>query len=366
MKRDIGSTRVAINGRFLTQPATGVQRYAYELVRAWDEMLGEGEIDPGRYAIELLAPRLESSAPSLECIPVRQVGRLAGNLWEQIDLPWSARGHLLFDPCNIGPVIKPGQAVTLHDASIFAVPDSYSLGFRSKYRLVLSILARTARVILTDSFFSKNELVRYCHVDQRRVQVVPLGCDHITRAQPDEGVFQKNKIGQKPFLLAVGSNAPHKNLGRLCQAVNLLRDSNLELVIAGGTFTRVFQATGLAQSEKIKPLDYVSEGELKALYQRATALVFPSLYEGFGLPPLEAMACGCPVMVARTAALPEVCGDAALYFNPESAQDLADKIALFVPDAGLQANLRALGLLRAAKYTWRDTARRTWDILTAG
>ncbi len=363
MKRPDSRKAIYINGRFLNQPATGVQRYAYELVRAWDRLLEQGEIDASAWRLEILTPRLTRTIPQFKHIFVRQVGWQAGNLWEQMDLPWYSRGQFLFNPCNTAPVCKWGQAATIHDASVFAVPNSYSLAFQFKYKLILWVLFRTGRLILTDSNYSKDELVKYCRADPGKLHVVALASDHILDSVPDENVFQKHGIGQKPYFLAVGSNAPHKNLTMLAQALDQITDPGFEVVIAGGDFKSVFQSTGLSSQDHLKRIGYVTEEELKSLYQHAQALVFPSLYEGFGLPPLEAMACGCPVICARAASLPEVCGEAALYFDPRRAQNLAEKMVKLNLDPLLQADLREKGLKQAMKFSWDRTARQTWEFL---
>ena len=324
-----------------------------------------GEIDAHTWHVELVAPRLAGAMPQYQSLTIRQVGHLAGNLWEQLELPWFARGRLLFDPSNTGPVLKGFQAVNLHDASVFAVPGSYSFAFRMKYRLILSVLSRSAMPILTDSEFSRGELVKYCRANRDRIQVVPLAGDHLLNTPTDDTVFAEQGIGLAPYFLAVGSNAPHKNLVILAQAMSMLPDPGFEMVVAGGDYHKIFRASGLDSQESIKRLGYVSEGELKALYQRATALVFPSLYEGFGLPPLEAMACGCPVICARAASLPEVCGDAALYFDPRNPRDLADKIHAFIQDPGLAAGLRERGFRQAKRFSWLETGRQTWAALTS-
>lgn len=355
--------KIAINGRFLTQPATGVQRYALELVRAWDLMLSYGEIDPERYQLELISPILKTPVEPFNNIPLRQQGRLSGNAWEQIELPWFTRGEFLFNPCNVGPLLKINQAVTFHDASVFAVPESYSWAFRFKYGLGFTILGRTARVIFTVSHYSKKELVQYCHIPDARLHVVYEGCDHINRIASDPGVFKKFDIGDVPFLISVGSHALHKNFSILDEAAARLPADTLEFIIAGGTFTRWFNAGTGAAPGNVRKLGYVTEGELKALYQKALALIIPSYYEGFGLPPLEAMACGCPVIASNTASLPEICGEAALYINPDRPEDLVKRIEELLEDKCTRVELSEKGTAQAEKFTWSSTARATWEIL---
>lgn len=363
MKINSPRSSMTINGRFLTQPATGVQRYAFELVRGWDRMLENGEIDQQRYHLEILTPILAKTIPVFQHIPIHQVGRLHGNLWEQFELPWFSRGKFLFNPGNIAPLLKLNQAVTIHDASVFAVPYSYSFSFLFKYRLVYSVLAKTAKLVITVSEFSKKELIKYCRIKPQKLVVIPEGSDHIQRAEPDQAVFEKNDLGKKPYILTVGANAPHKNLAIVHQAAEMIPAETLDFAAVGSDFDRWFSATRVTPNDRIKKLGYITDSELKALYGGAIALVFPSLYEGFGLPPLEAMACGCPVIVSNSSSLPEVCGDAALYFDPRQPQELVEKIKCVINNPLLQSELREKGHTQANKYNWYNTAKSTWESL---
>ncbi len=352
---------IAINGRFLTQPATGVQRYAYEIVRAWDAMLDRGEIDPARYEIEIVAPRLNKPVDEFNHIAIRQVGFMSGNLWEQIELPWHTRGKFLFNPCNIGPIFKINQAVTIHDASVFAIPKSYTFLFRMKYRTVYKILAKTAKVVFTDSEFSRGELQKYCRIPDEKLSVVHAGCDHMERIVPDPSIFQRKDIGDKPYILAVGSNAMHKNLSILGEISKHL-DVDIDIVIAGGEYLPWFsKSSANGTREGVKKLGYVTDEELKALYQHAAAFIFPSLYEGFGLPPLEAMACGCPVICAKIPVLKEVCGDAAMYFENGHPKELVKRIQTLINNVSLQQVQKSEGIKQSSRYKWEISANLIWD-----
>ncbi|OGT14392.1 MAG: hypothetical protein A3F73_10560 [Gallionellales bacterium RIFCSPLOWO2_12_FULL_59_22] len=353
---------IFINGRFLVQPVSGVQRYAREVVLALDGLLAAGEIDCDRYAFEIVVPAGAGNLPSLEHITIRSSGSLRGQAWEQFVLPVISRGGWLLSLCNVGPLFKPRHIVTIHDASVFAFPEAYSTGFRAWYRLALPTLARTAARIITDSHFSEGELVRYCGAPQDKIAVVHLGVDHMNRLQPDYHVLQKHGLGIKPYVLAVGSLSPHKNYMRLAQAFDLLRNEDVDIVIAGGANSMVFSnSVSLSGRDNVRFLGYVNDSELRALYERAHCFVYPSLYEGFGLPPLEAMACGCPTIVSDAASLKEVCGTATLYCNPESHEDIAGKIGLLLADSGLREKLRVAGRNRAGGFRWADTARAIWE-----
>lgn len=354
--------QIFINGRFLAQSVTGVQRYAREVVWALDELLAAGEIDRDRYAFVIVSPVGASDFPGLKHITIRSVGPLRGQAWEQFTLPAISRGGWLLSFCNVGPLIKRRHVVTIHDASIFAYPEAYSPGFRAWYKFALPFLGKTAARILTDSHFSESELIKYCGIAPDKIAVVPLGVDHMSRLRPDYDVFKKHRLGERPYILAASSLSPHKNFMRLAQAFNLLRDVNVDIVVAGGANPKVFSNSRFSSNQaNVHYLGYVSDSELRALYERAHCFVYPSLYEGFGLPPLEAMACGCPVIVSDAASLKEVCGAAALYCDPMSHKDIADKIGLLLTDEALREKLCGMGRLRAARFLWTDTARAIWE-----
>ena len=355
--------KVFINGRFLTQTTTGVQRYARELVRTFDELAESHDPHVQNLSFELLAPNGPLEPVPTRHIPLKQVGRLSGHAWEQLELPLFARGIFLLNLCNTAPVGKIRQMVTIHDAAVYGVPQAYSKSFRSLYKTLLPTLSRTAKHILTDSEFSRRELIRYCHVSADKLTVVYLGKEHVFAHKADQRVFAKHGFGNKPFLLAVSSLNPSKNFVGLVRALEHLRNPDFDVVIAGGTNPAVFRGRTGALPASVKHLGYVSEGELRALYERATGFVYPSFYEGFGLPPLEAMACGTPVIVSNAASLPEVCGDAALYCDPHSPQDMADKIERLMSDEALREDLKQKGLARAKTFSWDTCARETLAVL---
>jgi glycosyltransferase involved in cell wall biosynthesis len=176
-------------------------------------------------------------------------------------------------------------------------------------------------------------------------------------------VLDKFNLDKIPYILTVGSHAFHKNLSVVYRAAEMIPSDALNIVVVGGDFDRWFKSTGELSTDKVKKIGYISDSELKALYQNAIALVFPSLYEGFGLPPLEAMACGCPVIVSKSSSLPEVCGDAVLYFDPHQPQELVEKINKVINNPGLRSELRGKGFSQAEKFHWSVAAKTTWESL---
>jgi glycosyltransferase involved in cell wall biosynthesis len=354
---------IYINGRFLTMPITGVQRYALELSNALDDLLQESLPGVGT-PITCLVPPDCTQKPEWQKIEVRAVGSFTGNLWEQIDLPGHARDGLLFSPANIGPYFHPNQVVTIHDASVFAYPQAYSLAFRFKYRLMFRRLAKVARTIITVSRFSQGELRRYCRFPQERIAIIAHGSEHLERLTSDETILDRYGIRDRAYFLGVGSWSIHKNLDAVVKAFRLLDREELRLVLVGGKFERVFHSSDIDLPANTIRLGYVSDAGLQALYQNAIALVFSSKYEGFGLPVLEAMAAGCPVICARSSSLPEVGGDAVLYFDPDDVRELSDRMRLLLDSESMQKSLRMKGKARSRKFSWKETARKTWEVLS--
>lgn len=344
-----------LNGRFLLQPASGVQRAARETVLALDRILARREAPLMIERCELLAPH---GAPSLSltAIGLRRVGRLRGHVWEQVALPWHARRGFLLSLGNTGPVAKGAQIVTIHDASVFAVPEAYTRSFRSWYTFLQPLLARRARALVTDSEFSREELIRHLGASPERLHVAPLGADHVLRTPPERGILYRHGLAGMPFVLGVGNRSPHKGWASLAAAVERLPPDACRVVLAGGEVPAVFRGTGPG-SRRTLEIGRVTDGELRALYEAATCLVFPSRYEGFGLPALEAMACSCPVIASRRAALPEVCGDAARYIEPDDPASIAAAIAELLAEPAARGDLAAKGRARAATFTWEGTAR---------
>jgi glycosyltransferase involved in cell wall biosynthesis len=343
---------IAINGRFLTQGMTGVQRFAREITAAADRLMGHDAWPEAR----LLIPSSVAQNP-FAYLKAEASGQKSGQVWEQWELPKAAKGSFLINLGNTAPLmLGRNQAVVIHDAGVFDTPESYSFAFRAWYRFLHLALARTGARILTVSAFSRGRIAAALGIAADRIGVLPEGGDHMLRIAADADILARHDLEAGRYALVVGNPAAHKNLTALTSAATILGQRGLTLAVAGAADPAVFRAGGGPAADAGLILSRVSDAELRALYENALCLIFPSRYEGFGLPPLEAMTCGCPVVAAHAGAVPEVCAEAALWFDPLRPETLAEAMERLLDEEGLAAGMRDAGLKRAATYTWEKAA----------
>ncbi|MDE1901935.1 MAG: glycosyltransferase family 4 protein [Alphaproteobacteria bacterium] len=360
-------TPIFINGRFLGKSVTGIQRFAHEMVAALDAQLAakDSALDSAKDSALrpiILAPRGTPRPENLSRIGFAETGSLRGHAWEQWDLWRAARGGFLLNLCNSGPVLHPRQMVVIHDAAVYRMPENYSRAYGLFHRALGRVLARRAR-LATVSDFSRRELMDVLGPRVAGMPVFPNGYDHILRIVADAAILDRLGLRHRPFFLFVGSPAPNKNLARAVEAFARLNRPDVSFVIVGAAQAAVFNAANMAKPENVIMTGRLTDGEIVALYRHATALVFPSLYEGFGIPPLEAMALGCPVVASGIAPVRETCGDAARYFNPHDAGDIAR--AMRDALSGPRENPAAQDAVRErlALYSWPSSAGKLLDWL---
>jgi glycosyltransferase involved in cell wall biosynthesis len=268
------------------------------------------------------------------------------------------RASVIFSPANLAPLAWPGNVLVVHDAAVLRQPRAYSRSYRAWHRGVGLAAARHARAVVTVSEFSRRELVELAGLDPARLTVIGGGVDE--RFSPGDGSADPQAartaaaLGlHRPYVLTIATDDPRKNLEALVPCAATLAPRGIELVWAGDSrsqFGRTRPLTGL------RALGYVPDELLVGLYRGAEAFVLPSRYEGFGLTCLEAMACGTPVIAADCAALPEVCGDAALLVDPDDPSAITQAVLAVCEDGTRAAQLRAAGIERARGYTWERAA----------
>ena len=321
---------VLINARAAARrQMSGVERWAIELAERLPA------VRPGRYAVAR---------------PPRALAYQAGQLWEQALLPAHARrvgAPLILNPANLAPLRFAGNVVVVHDAVALTHPEWFSPAYAAWHRRALPAVARRARRVITVSQFSRDEIAQTTGV---QATVVAGGVD--ARFRPDaDAAGARRALGLTgPYVLTVAGEGARKNLAVLGATARALRGRGLELVAAGSRRAHHGPAAGV---DGIRRLGYVDDALLPGLYAGASAFVLPSLHEGFGLPCLEAMASGVPVVAADRGALPATCGDAALLVEPRRPDLVAEAVLAALDDG----SLRDRGLARAAGFTWDATAR---------
>jgi glycosyltransferase involved in cell wall biosynthesis len=347
---------------------TGTERYSYELLAAL------ARIDRrNRYTLYTngLPPVLPPLGPNMALRSLR-----LPRLWTHAALGPVAAFHkpdVLFVPAHVVPLVHPARCVvTIHDLGYLAFPEAHTRRRRLELDLATRWSIHAAQQVIAISETTREALVRHYRADPAKISVVHHGVNPQFRPASDATIaLVRERYGLlRPYFLYVGTLQPRKNLERLIEAFASLAISQapeLQLIIAGKTgwlseaITSKAQAGGYA--DRVRLMGFVPDSDLPALLSGATAFVFPSLYEGFGLPVLEAMACGAPVLASNTSALPEVAGEAALLVDPTDTAALAVALARLASDGGLRMHLREQGLARAATFTWERCARETLAVL---
>jgi len=349
------TTVVWINARFLDRPVTGVERVAFELINvlATEHVDREGCWYEGtrRFRLQLIAPASGSAISPWPNLTLHRRGRFSGHAWEQLDLPRLTFGQCLVSLCNTGPLLKRRHILYLHDAQPFAIPHNFSLSFRLWYRIVFHVAGRSARYLLVNSRFTQRELARHVGLARDKMTLVSLGSEHVLREKTSANVLERFNLPEGPFVLAVASANPNKNFAGVLRAIEHLGQDAPPCVIVGQTNQKQFSDVTMPAGG-VTHLGYVSDRELLALYRRALCLAFPSFYEGFGLPPLEAMAVGCPVIASHTSAMPEIGGRAVDYCDPDDYRSLAKAIEQVAADSNGRARMRRQGIRRSAGFSW--------------
>jgi glycosyltransferase involved in cell wall biosynthesis len=344
----------SINGRFLTQQMTGVQRYAFEIVAAMDGILAQDHALAAALAMRLVVPPGVAATPALTTIGIRETRWGTGHAWDQLVLPFCG-GSGVVSLGNFGPAFARNHIVCIHDANTFIEPESYSRSFGMAYRSLLPLIGRRARRIATVSRFSAEALARHGVCPPEKIFIAPNGHEHALRWDATRAQLPLIGTQTRPYVLLLGSRAKHKNIDVILNQAEGLDQAGIDIVVVGGA-SDIFAANATIRRPNIHHAGFVDDDDLAALYERALCLVFPSRTEGFGIPPLEAMTRGCPVISSNAASLGEVGGDAVIYVDPDDGNGWREAIIALSKNDDIRASMIAGGRKRASLFSWRRSA----------
>ncbi len=359
--------RVLIDAHMLGEQEGGNETYVAGLIE------GFGHLDlPERYILTLLhGPHYQPTVPQTQGLHFSRLND--GNNWSRVFATMPARcrelsADLVHVTYNASPFLKPPVVVTVHDVIFRIFPQYFSRRVRLLLSSLLPLTMLKARKIITISETSRDDIERYYPFTRGKIQVTPLAPGPIIDSEPDWRMSEE-LTGGSEFIVSVGTLQPRKNIARLIQAYIAARTRGsiaTKLLIVGRAAWQHSEIYKIAnQSEYSADIiftGYVPDETLNALYHRCKAFIYPSLYEGFGLPVLEAMACGAPVITSNCSSMPEVAGDAAFLVNPYSVDDIRTAIEHVVNNEDLRHELHQRGRARANDFSWAKTAAMTLDI----
>ncbi|HZO37375.1 MAG TPA: glycosyltransferase family 1 protein [Solirubrobacteraceae bacterium] len=361
--------KIGLNCVFLVPGETGgMEVYARELVAA---LAGRDDVELVAFVSRAAAGVFAGDVRE-EVLPVDARRRVDWVRGEQLELPRRAARagvELVHSLASTAPARGPfRRLVTVHDLIYRVLPEAH-FGMRALgMRVLVPLAARRSDRIIVDAASTRDDLVRYLGTDPAKVDVVPLGVGQTQAVKPTAGAEIRARLGlgERPFVLSVSAKRAHKNLARLIEAIALLEPDGRPMLVLPGYATpyeaelrAIARDRGL-EADVIFP-EWVSQADLEGLYAEAELFAFPSLYEGFGLPVLEAMTRGVPVVTSGRASLAEVAGDAALLVDPEDPRAIADAVARVVADPALRERMRSDGRAQATRFTWERTAELTLE-----
>lgn len=342
--------KIFINGHFLTQQLTGIQRFSHEITSALCE---------NNAAIIVLAPRKTLHEYSLKC-KIIKFGIFSGIIWEHFELPLYLFFHkcpLLFNFGSTGPLFYRNRIVSIHDISFYTHPEWFSKFYRTYYQVLTPIFARLSKKIITVSEFSKSEIKTWLKIPDEKFLII-----HNAVSTSFNSYKTELKASNKKYILTVASLDPRKNFERLVKAYhncNIQHEISLKIV---GKGSKLFNIT-LTPEILENSLGYVSDEQLVNLYRNAELFVYPSLYEGFGIPPLEAMSFGCPVILSDIPVFRELYGDSVCYVDPYSTDSIGKGIIRVLSDKTYRDELIIKGYEKSKEFDWNKSALKLIDVI---
>lgn len=348
------------NGKFYSGRLNGVHRVADRLIRQIDHILTAQPMSERKRA-RIYLPAERTWSPHLETIEIVEDSRANSQRWEQMTLPGLAADGILINLCNLAPLRHRRKLLLVHDAQFLFSDSSYPTLQRLGYTYLIPLMASRAQRVLTVSEYSKR-ILDVSHVSaSERTSVLYNGVDHMLDAVSQPTTLAEFGIEPQRYVMIFGSPKEYKNVDVVFRA---FRDPRLigQTLVVVGEGEAALRAAGLDPPPGARFVGPIDDGQLRALYEQATCLAFPSKTEGFGLPPLEGMLLGCPAVVAPAGAIPEVCHDAVLYASVDDPAEWADAIVTIAADRELRAAKIATGRTRAAHFTWARAGQRLLDM----
>jgi len=341
---------IVINARFLTQKITGVQRYAIEICKCLPEFVNNKKII-------LVAPSdVLINREELKKYDIIEFGKFKGHLWEQIDLVRFLKKNgnpILVNFGGIGPIYYKNKITYIHDLAFKYFPETFSFVFQKSYNFFVPISVKNSRRVLTVSNYVKKDIENNFKVKN---------VDVIYAAHSNQ--FKNLNLKREKIILAVSSLDPRKNFNRIISAfLQLNTDYKLYFVGAKLKSFSDIKLTKKSAHNNIIFTGYLNDEELIKLYNRASIFIYASLFEGFGMPPLEAQACGCPCIVSNTTSMPEICNDSVEYCNPLSVRDITNKLYHLINDDKRREEIVAKGFENIKNYSWRNSAEKLLQII---
>jgi glycosyltransferase involved in cell wall biosynthesis len=341
---------IIFNGKFYSGSMNGVHRVADRLIREVDRLVGEMDAT-ARPTVDLLLPKQRCWTPALHSIRVREEAIGHTQRWEQLLLPGKARGAVLVNLCNLAPLGHRRKILLLHDAQFLFPDNSYPVRQRWGHRLLAPAMARSSARVLTVSQYSRQILDLTGISEREKTHVLYNGIDHMLDVVSTPDAVRALGLAPQTYVLIFGSPKRYKNVELLFEAFRHPSLAQVRLVVVGAG-EDVHRAAGMVPPPGCLFVGSIADETLRALYEGAICLAFPSRTEGFGLPPLEAMILGCPALVAPAGAIPEICRDTASYADVDHVDDWVASICALRDDLALRAEKIASGRRRATQFTW--------------
>lgn len=354
--------RLFLNGKFYGGAVNGVHRVADRLLRELDYLATSGGA-PANWDMRLLLPERTNWAPSFAAI--RPVPQRLGHtqLWEQTLLPIAARSGALASFANLAPRTHSRKLTMVHDAQFRLSPESYPAKLRFGYRALIPAGARSSQIVLTVSDYARDSLATFAIADPARTAVIHNGADHILELAADPAVIETHGLIRGSYCAVFGSAARYKNLKVVFDTFRRSTMRDVQLVVIGPS-REALASAGIEAPSGAVFVGSIGDPALRALYESALCLLYPSRTEGFGLPPVEAMLCGCPVVAAPAGAIPEICRDAICYAGMDDPADWERQIRALAEQPTLREAKIDAGLQRGDAFRWRAAGLKLAEVLT--